>query len=155
MAGRLPDDLFTRVKRLLLPHVQTVEERRALLAEAFYIRDRRLYYEVQLEGAPDVFAVNCAAQLVEQVVEPGANALGALLAAVRSRYGAIEQSDIDDLVRLLDAAVPPAAPPAPLPAATPPAPQPARSRPSTRLRPTAARRCSSRIHTKTRRRPSA
>ncbi|MCL5998653.1 MAG: hypothetical protein M1546_21730 [Chloroflexi bacterium] len=59
------------MKQLLLPHVTQAGDREALLIEAFYIRERSLFYTIAREGRPDTFAVQCARALLDYGCLPG------------------------------------------------------------------------------------
>ncbi len=103
MQTSLPPDLITRVKQLLLPHVVQTADRQALLTEAFYIRDRALFYNIELEGRPNTFVVQCTRTLLDFGCLPGGpHALTALLQALNSRCGAAEQREIQQLTQCLN-----------------------------------------------------
>lgn len=108
MANRLPPDLITRVKPLLLPYVRDKDEREALFVETYFLRDPRPLDQINFEGSPDVFTVRCIADLVQKIgclAESGdrQHALAALLLTVRAQSGVEKHAEIDHWLALLNA----------------------------------------------------
>jgi formylglycine-generating enzyme required for sulfatase activity len=100
---RLPADFFQRVTQVLLPHVETVEDRDILLTEAFFLADPRLYQQITRDGASRNFAVQCVKTLITFGCFPDkTHALTLLLGALRAYCGAQTQQEIDQLVQALD-----------------------------------------------------
>lgn len=122
----LSPDLMPRTRQILLPFVGTLDEREALLTEAFYLQDP-LLYRIKRDGTPKNFCVMCVKTLLDYGCLPdGAHALARLLMTVRYDCGADKHAEIDALIDMLNAlcgALPPAPtdpPPPPKPITTPP-----------------------------------
>ena len=108
MRPRLPADLITRVKPLLLPYVGDKAEREALFIETYFLRDPRPINQINFEGSAEVFTIRCIADLVHKIgclAETGEqqHALAALLMTVRSRCEARKHAEIDALVAIANA----------------------------------------------------
>jgi len=126
MPKPLPPDFITRVKALLLPYVEDRSDRRALLTEAFFLRDPRVRGKVELDGNPNTFAVTCIADLLEfgclAIEGERLHALSALLLTIRERCGVEKHADIDRWLSILNdqCAVPTVEPVKPEPVTTQP-----------------------------------
>lgn len=121
MTGQLPPDCMRRATALLLPHMCTVEERDAWLAQAFYTTEQRLYHQIAREGKPIIFVTNCIKTLLDfGCLTSGQHALSLLLDVMRLVVGIDEQTAIDQLVADMNATCgevpPPTTPPIPTPA---------------------------------------
>jgi formylglycine-generating enzyme required for sulfatase activity len=121
----LPETLFTDIKDLLLPHITTVDDREALLIEAFYLLpDSRLYHQIQREGTPQVFCMKCLKDLkVHGCVSDHKHSISRLLEVLRGYYGTQQQAQIDALIPQFNqlCGQPAAEAAIPTPAPTPPA----------------------------------
>ncbi|MFN0087331.1 MAG: TIR domain-containing protein, partial [Blastocatellia bacterium] len=92
-------DLILRIKEILLPLVATDVEREALLIDAFYLSDSRLFYEIDRKGTPPVFLSLLLKKLIEygSPVE-GRHPVAQLLFPVRLHFGVDKQAVIDALI---------------------------------------------------------
>jgi formylglycine-generating enzyme required for sulfatase activity len=126
MPAKLPNDLITRVKPLLIPYLRDKDEREALFIETYFLRDPRVLEQVNFEGSPDVFAIRCIADLVGKIgclAEEGEtgereHSLAALLSTIRARCGVEKHAEIDHWRPILDdqcQTPPPSQPAAPVP----------------------------------------
>ena len=81
-------DLILRIKGILLPLVATDDQREALLIDALYLSDSRLFYEIDRKGAASVFASLLLKKLIDygSTVE-GRHPTAHLLATARFHYG--------------------------------------------------------------------
>jgi len=106
MPSLLPPNLITKIKPLLLPYVEDRSDRRALLTEAFFLRDPRLRGRIELDGSPETFAVTCIADLLEfgclAVDAERLHSLSALLLTIRARCGVEKYADIDHWLPILN-----------------------------------------------------
>ena len=110
MPPKLPNDLLTRVKPLLIPYLRDKDEREALFIETYFFRDPRVLEQVNVEGSPDVFATRCMAALVGKIgclAEDGEagereHSLAALLSTIRTRCGVEKHVEIDHWRSILD-----------------------------------------------------
>jgi len=99
MSRNPPSDLIIRAKEILLPLVATENEREALLIDAFYLSDSRLFYEIDRKGAPAVFA----SLLIKKLIDHGSpvesrHPLAQLLHMARHHYGDDKHAVIDELI---------------------------------------------------------
>jgi formylglycine-generating enzyme required for sulfatase activity len=93
-------DLFSRARQVLQPLVATVEERGALLTEAFYSHDPILS-SIQREGAPKIFIVNCLRIILDHGFLPtGEHALARLLIVAKYDCGVEKHPEIDELISI-------------------------------------------------------
>jgi hypothetical protein len=58
MQNLLPE-VFLKLTDLLLPHVQSPDDREALLIEAFYLVEPRLFNQIPRKGNPRTFSIIC------------------------------------------------------------------------------------------------
>ena len=99
----VPPDLIPRVQKILLPLVATVDDREALLTEAFYLHDP-LLYRFERRGSPKVFVVKCVKQLLDYgCLSNGEHALSRLLQIARSSLGLDKLAEIDELIQIANA----------------------------------------------------
>jgi len=122
----IPPDLLQRSRRILLPLIDTEDDREALLTEAFYLHDP-LLYGIERSGAGKVFAVRCITKLLDYgCLTEGEHALARLLETARYDCGVDKHPEINELVAMVNALCEQAKPPATAPTPTAnPAPQPA------------------------------
>ena len=106
MNRELPAELDARVRDLLLQRVMLPEERKTLLVEAFWLRDRRLLGEIDLSGKPNDFLEHCIGTLCRYGCLPEEarrrHALSVLLQQIYGSFGADVQKDLDAIVEVLD-----------------------------------------------------
>jgi len=96
-------NLFPRARQILLPLVATLDEREALLTEAFYLYDP-LLYGIDRQGPPKVFIVRCLKKLLDHgCLAPGEHSLARLLAAARDDCGVDKYAEIDALIAMANA----------------------------------------------------
>jgi hypothetical protein len=104
MPPSLPRNFITRVRQLLEPRVESLDKREALLTEAFYLSEPRLYKQILREGTPSDFAVLCTkATLDFGCFEDNTHALAVLLLTLRDSCGPKDQQEVDDIVKIVDA----------------------------------------------------
>lgn len=105
MIDALPPDFLPRATRILLPRFSAADEREAWLAQAFFLSDPRLYYDLRLlEGAPIVTVTRTITALLNAACLPGrkTHALAVLLSAVKLGSPEPLHPEIDSLVTLLE-----------------------------------------------------
>ena len=86
--------LIAKITPLLFDRVWSVRDRKELLMEAFFSAHRWVLRQIEIDGSPDVFTVNCLQTLWERdctLVEP-------LLTALQRTYGTGQQAEIDHLI---------------------------------------------------------
>ena len=102
----LSSALFQRIVEVLLPHMDTEASRHGLLVPVF--SNDAVYYQLDCTGDPQSFTVNLIKTLAHYgEIKQGEQALIALLQYVRTTVGTDEQIKIDDLVKALEALLPP------------------------------------------------
>ncbi|MBA3534585.1 MAG: toll/interleukin-1 receptor domain-containing protein, partial [Ardenticatenales bacterium] len=93
----LSPDHFVALVDFLAAHVIGEAARDALLTEAFYQVDPRLYHSLDQGGAPRDFAMRLVRSLLDYETLPtGEHALAALLEVLRAQVGTSWQAQIDD-----------------------------------------------------------
>jgi formylglycine-generating enzyme required for sulfatase activity len=98
MASQPPADVFPRARQLIQPFVSTVDDREALITEAFYTHDPILA-SIELEGKPKVFCVRLVRTLLDYgCIATNEHALARLLTTLRYDCGVDKHAEIDDLV---------------------------------------------------------
>src|SRR5262245_36160455 len=92
-------ELIIRIKDILSPLVTTENEREALLIDAFYLSDPRLFYEIDRRGAASVFSSHLVKKLIDHGgrVE-GRRPIAQLLFIARRHYGNDKHAEIDELI---------------------------------------------------------
>ena len=60
----LPPEILGRVTQLLLPHVNTIDEREMWLTQAFFLTEPRLYSQITREGGSPLFMTRCIKTLL-------------------------------------------------------------------------------------------
>ncbi len=100
MTSPLPDDFMPRTRRILLPLVETEDDREALLTDAFYLLpDSRLYHLIKREGSPMSFTTLCIRRLLDYgCVTDDNHALGQLLKTAKLYSGKDKHAEIETLV---------------------------------------------------------
>jgi len=100
-----PPDLLPRTRQILLPLVETKDDREALLTDAFYtLSDSRIYHQIKREGTPIGFTTLCIKKLLDYgCLSEGKHALGRLLNTAKYYCGVDKHITIDELVRMTDA----------------------------------------------------
>jgi formylglycine-generating enzyme required for sulfatase activity len=100
MSQNVPPDLISRARQILQPLVSTIDEREALLTEAFYSHDP-LLYAIKREGAPKVFLVHCLKCLLDHgFLSETEHALARLLTIARVDCGVDKHAEIDELIEV-------------------------------------------------------
>jgi len=112
-------ELIIRIIDILSPMVATENEREALLIDAFYLSDPRLFYEIDRRGAASVFSNH----LVKKLIDHGGQVEGRLpiahvLFIARRHYGNDKHAEIDGLIEQSDSVGQSPPDPAPKPAAS-------------------------------------
>jgi formylglycine-generating enzyme required for sulfatase activity len=99
MSQTIPPDLLPRARLILQSLVTTVEEREALLTEAFYTYDP-LLYGITREGSPKVFLINCLKALLDHgFLSDAEHSLARLLIVARIDCGMDKHQEIDELIK--------------------------------------------------------
>lgn len=104
MPPNLPPALFPQLTQIIQPHMTGPDERDAWLTQAFYLREPRLFNQIDRAGAPMVFTTRCIKVLLDFgcLASPTEHSLSALLRTLRYGCGTDKQTEIDTLVPLLD-----------------------------------------------------
>ena len=105
MPTNLPPDFFPRMNGFLQPFMNDSEEREAWLTQAFYLREPRLYYQIDRAGSAMVFSTKCIQKLLtfECLADPTEHALATLLNTIRYGCGEKQQQEIDTFVSQVNA----------------------------------------------------
>ncbi len=99
----IPDDIFPRTRQLLTPFVTTVEDRDALVTEAFFLHDP-IVSNIALEGAPKTFCVKLIKKLINYgCLTTDEHSLARLLTTLRYDCGVDKHPEIDELVGIMNA----------------------------------------------------
>jgi len=100
MPIKLPPDFSPRMNGFLQPFMNDSDEREAWLTQAFYLREPRLYYQIDRAGSAMVFSTKCIQKLLtfECLADPTEHALATLLNTIRYGCGDKQQQEIDTFV---------------------------------------------------------
>ncbi len=99
----LPNDLFLRVRQIMLPLVTSTDDRDLLLTEAFYLVNP-LLYGMSREGSAAVFCTRSTKTLIDfGCLTEIEHALARLLTVVRTLTGVDKHDEIDDLIKITNA----------------------------------------------------
>jgi hypothetical protein len=89
-------DLLPRIRRILLPFVNSDDDRDALLTEAFFLADPRLY-AINRKGSQRMFLSNCLKTLVDYgCLRIGKHSLSQLLMTVCLDCSPEQQAEIEN-----------------------------------------------------------
>jgi formylglycine-generating enzyme required for sulfatase activity/energy-coupling factor transporter ATP-binding protein EcfA2 len=102
MTPKIPPDLLPRTRQILLPLVETEDDREALLTDAFYtLSDSRIYHQIKREGTPVGFTTRCIKKLLDYgCLTEGNHALGQLLSVSKYYCGVDKHANIEELVAI-------------------------------------------------------
>lgn len=101
---QLPPDLLSRIRHLLLPFVSTEDDRQALLTEAFYISEPRLYQQIDCTGSARNFTILCIKTLLNYGCLPDRmHSISRILETLRYDVGVDKQNEIDVLIEACNA----------------------------------------------------
>lgn len=95
------DNFLPRIKRLLLPHIGSVQERQDLLAEAFFISERWVRPFIIVDGSANGFATHCIDELYKRGRGRSGRLLAILLETLYYRVGVNDQQEIEALKAFL------------------------------------------------------
>jgi formylglycine-generating enzyme required for sulfatase activity len=100
----LPPEFISRVTQLLVPRVETVDDREMLLTEAYYLTEPRLYQQIKREGTPRGFAVQLAKVTLDfGCLADSTHCLIPLFTTLRYYVGQQDQREIDLLIPMVNA----------------------------------------------------
>lgn len=104
MPINLPPDFFPRLNGFLQPFMSDNDEREAWLTQAFFLREPRLFHQIDRAGSSMVFTTKCIQKLLtfECLAEPREHALAILLNTIRPGCGTQQQRDIDVFIAQLN-----------------------------------------------------
>ena len=89
MTSTLPPAIFQQLVQFIQPFMIDPDEREAWITQAFYLREPRIFGNLDRQGAPMVFTVNCVKFLVDSecLVDPNReHAASVLLNTLRMRF---------------------------------------------------------------------
>jgi len=138
--------MIIRIIDILSPLVAPENEREALLIDAFYLSDPRLFYEIDRRGAASVFSSHLVKKLIDHGGQvEGRRPIARLLFIARRHYGNDKHAEIDGLIEQSDSIGQSPPDPAPMPSpGVPPPPRPGEPVPT---RPSMKRRSGPRSET--------
>jgi len=125
MTLTLPSAIFQQLVQFIQPFMIDPEEREAWITQAFYLREPRIFGNLDRQGAPMVFTVKCVRFLIDSecFVDPNReHPASVLLNTLRMGCGNEKHKQIDALVSVLDDVC---SEPIPTPAAPAASPRPA------------------------------
>ncbi|MFZ4986708.1 MAG: TIR domain-containing protein, partial [Blastocatellia bacterium] len=103
-----PRDLIPRIKTILMPILETVQDREALLIDAFYLEDPTLH-EFDLSGTTSLFTSKLIKRLLDHGnLADGTASLAHLLRTARHSLGSEHHQPLEDLISAIQATPQPA-----------------------------------------------
>ena len=105
MTLTLPSAIFQQLVQFIQPFMIDPEEREAWITQAFYLREPRIFGNLDRQGAPMVFSVKCVKFLIDSecLVDPNReHPASVLLNTLRMGCGNEKHKQIDSLVSVLD-----------------------------------------------------
>jgi formylglycine-generating enzyme required for sulfatase activity len=107
-----PKDLIPRIKKILMPILETPDAREALLIDAFYLKDPTLH-EFDLSGTTSLFTSKLIKRLFDHGnLADGTPSLAHLLTTARHSLGTEHHQPLEDLISAIQASPLPAEGPA-------------------------------------------
>jgi hypothetical protein len=114
MPLNLPPDFLSRAEALLLPLMGTEDERADLLSSAFYALERKLIFQLRIEGTASEFCRRTIRKLLDYgTLTDGTSALARLLEVAREQRGTNFRPEYDALISILNNAYAAQLPPNP------------------------------------------
>ena len=105
MTSTLPPEIFQQLVQFIQPFMIDPEEREAWITQAFYLRELRIFGNLDRSGAPLMFTIKFVKFLSysECLLEPKrAHPASLLLDTLRMGCGDEKHKQIDSFVRVLD-----------------------------------------------------
>lgn len=92
-------ELILRAKQILLPLTATEDEREALLIDAFYLLDPRLFYEIDRKGPASIFLILLLKKLIDfGLMDTGEHCFIRLLLTAREKFDVDRHAEFDELI---------------------------------------------------------
>jgi hypothetical protein len=114
MPLNLPPDFLSRAEALLLPLAGTEDERADLLSSAFYALERKLIFQLRIEGTASEFCRRTIRKLLDYgTLSDSTPALARLLEVAREQRGTNFRPEYDALISILNNAYAAQVPPNP------------------------------------------
>ena len=101
--ANLPNDLFARLTKLLLPYMRDFEDRDYWLSQAFFLTETRLYHQIDREGTPENFVSRCLKTLFAFGCFPDQqHSLSQLLTTIAAHQTSEQRVEIELLVPVIN-----------------------------------------------------